>query len=135
MPHFICVSAPIAELCKKGEPDKLVWTGQCQRALCTLKEALVKGPVLGNPDFDKPFMVLIDTPDTGLGAVLTHTNAKETHPILYLSRKLLPREQGYAAIEKQCLGLGWTLRRPQPDLFRRHFTVYTNRSPCCSCTR
>ncbi|KAG6938176.1 gag-pol fusion protein, partial [Chelydra serpentina] len=43
VPHFSSVSAPITELCKKGKPDKLVWTRQCQRALCTLKEDLVKG--------------------------------------------------------------------------------------------
>ncbi|CAM4590384.1 unnamed protein product [Lepidochelys olivacea] len=51
MPHFSSIAAPITELCKKGKPDKVVWTEQCQRALCPLKEALNKGPVLVNPDY------------------------------------------------------------------------------------
>ncbi|CAM5153396.1 unnamed protein product [Eretmochelys imbricata] len=101
-----------------------------------LKENLVKGPVLGNPDFDKPFMVFTDAPDTGLGAVPSQANAKgEKYPIMYLSRKLLPEEQGYAAIEKECLAMEWALKRLQPDLFGSHFSVNPDHSPCHGCTR
>ncbi|CAM4585457.1 unnamed protein product [Lepidochelys olivacea] len=123
VPHFSAIAAPITGLCKKGKPDKVVWTGQCQEALCTLKEALVSGPVLANPDFDKPFMVFTYTSDTGLGAVLMQEDEKgERHPIVYLSKKLLPQEQHYAAIEKQCLAMVWALKKPEPYLFGRHFT-------------
>ncbi|KAG6936511.1 gag-pol fusion protein, partial [Chelydra serpentina] len=52
VPHFSSMAAPITELCKKGKPDKVVWTETRQRALYALKEALVKGLVLVNPDFD-----------------------------------------------------------------------------------
>ncbi|CAM4509440.1 unnamed protein product [Caretta caretta] len=136
VPHFSSVSAPIIELCKKGKPDKLVWTRQCQRALCSLKEDLDKGPVLGNPDFDKPFMAFTNAPHMGLSTVPRQANAKgERNPIMYLSRKLLPREQCYAAIERECPALGWAPKRLQPDLFGRHFTVYPDHSPCHGCTR
>ncbi|XP_037763884.1 uncharacterized mitochondrial protein AtMg00860-like [Chelonia mydas] len=57
LPHFSAIAAPITGLCKKGKPDKVVWTEEYQKALHALKEALVRGPVLANPDFDKPFMV------------------------------------------------------------------------------
>ncbi|CAM5131992.1 unnamed protein product [Eretmochelys imbricata] len=70
VPHFSAIATPITELCKKGKPDKVVWTEQCQEAFRALKEALVSGPVLANPDFDKPFVVFTDASDTGLGAVL-----------------------------------------------------------------
>ncbi|CAM4703763.1 unnamed protein product [Lepidochelys kempii] len=131
VPHFSSVSAP-----KKGKPDKLVWSEQCQRALCTLKEDLFKGPVLGNPDFDKSFMVFTDAPDTGLGTVPRQAHAKgEKHHIMNLSRKLLPWEQGYAAIEKECLAMEWALTRLQPDLFGQRFTVCTDYSPCHGCIR
>ncbi|CAM5177472.1 unnamed protein product [Eretmochelys imbricata] len=68
--RFSAIAAPITELCKKGKPDKVVWTEQCQEAFWVLKEALVSGPVLANRDFDKPFMVFTDASDRGLGAVL-----------------------------------------------------------------
>ncbi|CAM5143851.1 unnamed protein product [Natator depressus] len=67
VPRFSTTASPITELCKKGKPDKVVRTEQCQEAFQALKEALVSGPVLANPDFDKPFMVFTDASDTGLG--------------------------------------------------------------------
>ncbi|CAM5129251.1 unnamed protein product [Natator depressus] len=130
VPHFSAIATPITELCKKGKPDKVVWTKQCQEAFWALKEALVSGPVLANPDFDKPFVVFTDASDTGLGAVLMQEDEKgERHPIVYLSKKLLPREQHYAAIEKECLAMVWALKKLEPYLFGRHFTVYTDHSP------
>ncbi|CAM4486941.1 unnamed protein product [Lepidochelys olivacea] len=131
LPRFSAIATPITELCKKGKPDKVVWTEQCQEAFQALKEALVSGPVLANfPDFQKPFAVFTDASDTGLGVVLTQEDEKgERHPIVYLSKKLLPREQHYAAIEKECLALVWALKKLEPYLFGRHFTVYTDHSP------
>ncbi|CAM5092907.1 unnamed protein product [Natator depressus] len=130
VPHFSAIATPITELCKKGKPDKVVWTEQCQEAFRALKEALVSGPVLANPDFDKPFVVFTDASDTGLGAVLMQEDEKgERHPIVYLSKKLLPRERHYAAIEKECLAMVWALKKLEPYLFGRHFTVYTDHSP------
>ncbi|CAM5144060.1 unnamed protein product, partial [Eretmochelys imbricata] len=130
VPRFSAIATPTTELCKKGKPDKLVWTEQCQEAFRALKEALVSGPVLATPDFDKPFMVFTDASDTGLGAVLMQEDEKgERHPIGYLSKKLLPREQHYAAIEKECLAMVWALKKLEPYLFGRHFTVYTDHSP------
>ncbi|CAM4629301.1 unnamed protein product, partial [Caretta caretta] len=32
VPHFSAIATPITELCKKGKPDKVVWTEQCQEA-------------------------------------------------------------------------------------------------------
>ncbi|CAM5168843.1 unnamed protein product [Eretmochelys imbricata] len=130
VPHFSAIATPITELCKKGKPDKVVWTEQCQEAFRALKEALVSGPVLANPDFDKPFVVFTDASDMGLGAVLMQEDEKgERRPIGYLSKKLLPREQHYAGIEKECLAMMWALKKLEPYLFGRHFTVYTDHSP------
>ncbi|CAM5173134.1 unnamed protein product [Eretmochelys imbricata] len=118
------------ELCRKRKPDKVVWTKQCQRALCALKETLIQSLVLVDPDFNKPFLVFTDASDMGLGAVLMQTDTKgERHPIVYLSKKLLPREQHYAAMEKERLAMVWALKKLQPYLFGRHFPVYTEHSP------
>ncbi|CAM5160551.1 unnamed protein product [Natator depressus] len=75
-------------------------------------------------------MVFTDTSDTGLGAVLMQVDGKgERHPTVYLSKKLQPREQNYAAIEKECLAMVWTLKKLQPYLFEQRFTMYTDHSP------
>ncbi|CAM4378810.1 unnamed protein product [Lepidochelys kempii] len=128
VPHFSAIATPITELCKKGKPDKVVWTEQCQEAFRALKEALISGPVLANPDFDKPFVVFTDASDTGLGAVLMQEDEKgERHPIMYLSlgatlrghRERVPG-QGEGPQETRALSLRATLHhvhRPlSPDL-------------------
>ncbi|CAM5117061.1 unnamed protein product [Natator depressus] len=117
------------ELCRKGKPDKVVWTKQCQRALCVLKGALIQSPLLVNPDFNKPFLVFTNASDTGLGAVLMQTDTKgERHPTVYLSKKLLPREQHYVAIEKECLAMVWALKKLWPYQIEPCFTVDTDHS-------
>ncbi|CAM5123624.1 unnamed protein product [Natator depressus] len=132
VPHLSSVATPITELGKKGKPDKVVWTQQCQRALRALKEALVSSPVLVNPDSDKPFMVFTDASDT----VLMQEDGKgERHPTVYPSKKLLPGERHYAAIEKECLAMVWAPKKLEPYLFGRHFTVCTDRCPRPGCTR
>lgn len=74
--------------------------------------------MLLNRDFHKPFLVSTGTTDTQLGAVLMQTNAaRETHPIVYSSKKLLPQEQNYVAIAKESLEMGWALKKRQPYLF------------------
>ncbi|CAM5159193.1 unnamed protein product [Eretmochelys imbricata] len=111
VPHFSSLAGPLTELCRKGKLDKVVGTEQCQRALCALKGALIQSPVLVNPDFNKPFLVFTDASDWGLGAVLMQTDTNgERHPIVYLSEKLLPREQHCAATEKERLALVWALK-------------------------
>lgn len=44
-------------------------------------------------------MVNINASETGLGAALFQTFDREEHPVLYVSRKLTPAEQKYAAME------------------------------------
>lgn len=60
VPHFYTLAAPITELYKKGKPDKVIWTTECQSASCFLKEALSKDPILAHLNFDKPFVVYSD---------------------------------------------------------------------------
>ncbi|CAJ0940958.1 unnamed protein product [Ranitomeya imitator] len=55
----------------------------------------------------------------------------EEHPILYLSRKLLPREVAYAIIEKECFAIVWALQKLQPYLCGSNFT-FRDSSPVYS---
>lgn len=51
------------------------------------------------------------------------------HFIMELSKKLLPQEQSYAAIEKVCLAMVWALKKLQPYRYQWYVTVYTGHSP------
>ena len=63
-----------------------------------LNDALCSHPILVTPDFQVPMLVQTDACDTGLGAVLSQIHYGEEHPIMYISRKLIPREKGYSIV-------------------------------------
>ena len=62
------------------------WKEEHEQAFQSLKDALVTAPVLGYPDYTKPFMLETDASLKGLGAVLSQrSNDGEIWPIAYAS--------------------------------------------------
>ena len=87
-------------------------------------------PVLQIADPACPFVLQTDASDRGLGAVLSQRNKDgDEHPVAYVSRKLFPREQKYAVIEKECLALVWALKVFHTYLYGQEFTVETDHQP------
>lgn len=74
--------SPLMDLLKKNQ--KWEWTVECQGAFDKLKMAVTSAPVLGLPDFQKPFEVHTDASDRAIGGVLV----QEGHQLAYESRKL-----------------------------------------------
>ncbi|CAM4650283.1 unnamed protein product [Lepidochelys kempii] len=103
------------------------WTDAAEKAFMDLQTVLCSNPVLIAPDFNKEFILQTDASEEGLGAVLSQMVGDEEHSILYLSRKLLPREQKYAMVERvpSCeMGHGNTMLLPSGT------TVYPCDRPC-----
>ena len=50
-------------------------------------------------------------------------------PVAYASRKLLPREESYATVEKECLALVWSIQKFQRYLYGKHLIVETDHQP------
>jgi phospholipid-translocating ATPase len=95
-----------------------------------LLHKLSESPVLKVPDFNKPFVVQTDASDVGIRAILSQTDEKgHEHPIAFASRKLKPREQKYAVIEKECLAIIWALGFFYPYLYGQHFVIETDHQP------
>ncbi|KAL5510007.1 hypothetical protein EMCRGX_G005471 [Ephydatia muelleri] len=69
-----------------------------------------------------------DALERGFGAVLSQRSAEqgEEHPIAFFSRKLLPREEKYSTIEKECLAIKLAMHAFRTYLVGRHFTVETD---------
>lgn len=123
---FATVAVPLTNLTRKNEKTQVVWTPECDQAFNALKEALCCSPVLRSPDFEKPFVVHSDASESGLGAVLSQEWEGEEHPVLYISRKLFPRETRYATVEKECLAIKWALESMRCYLLGRQFTLVTD---------
>jgi hypothetical protein len=98
-------TTPLSDLLKKNR--RWEWMVDSQQAFKKLKTAVASAPVLGLPDFEKPFEVHTDASDMAIDGVLV----QEGHPIAFESRKLNDGEQNYSTHEKEmtpvvhCLGI------------------------------
>lgn len=73
------------------------WTSEQNKAYERLKQCLMKPPILGYPDYTKPFELHIDASSHGLGAVLYQDQAYQKRVIAYASRSLIKSEKHYPA--------------------------------------
>ncbi len=68
----------------------------------------------------------VDASGVGISAVLVQGESGEERPVLYLSRKLLPRETRYSTVEKECLAINWALDSLRYNLLGREFDLQTD---------
>ena len=117
--NFSDIAAPLTNLLSKKV--KFVWTDDCQQAFDKVKLLLQKSPVLGSPDYEKPFKLIIDSSDVGTGSVLVQEASDGLdHPVSYFSKKFLKYQKNYSVVEKETLGLVLALE---------HFDVYLGSTP------
>ena len=129
IPNFSAIVSPLSDATRNGMPNRIVWQEPQQRAFEFVKKVLTSEPVLRLPDFDMPFVLTTDASDTGIGAILAQEYENEKFPVMYLSRKLLPREQRYSVIERECLALVWATQKLNTYLIGREFMIETDHAP------
>ena len=121
---YSTIVAPLTNLTKK-DASISQWDAPCDKAFKTLKEALVKAPVLAHPDFTQPFDLICDASNVGVGAVLLQNR----RPIAFLSRKFNPAEANYSTTEQELLGVVEALKQWRCYLEGVPFVVYTDHNP------
>lgn len=132
IPQYSKLSSPLTDLLKKNvkPKDLLHPPHEALQAFQNLKRAITSGPILQSPDFSKPFLLQTDASENGLGAVLSQVSSEGIeHPILFISQKLFPREQGYSIIEKECLAIKWAVDKLRYYLEGSHFLLNTDHAP------
>lgn len=129
IPQFASIAAALTEKTKGHQPNKLAWTEEDKKAFEKLKDCLSTAPILCLPNLSLPFTVRTDASATGLGAVLLQSRDGVKSPVAYASRKLLPREQRYSTIERECLALVWGIGKFQVYLEGREFILETDHKP------
>ena len=105
-------------------------------------KVLTISPVLVYPDFEaarngsRKFHLYCDASAAGFGATLEQPQKDNTvRPMVYLSRTVLPNEQGWAPIEKKEGCIVWAIKRLQQYLFLIPFDIYTDHLPLTSLLR
>ncbi|KRX76089.1 Transposon Tf2-9 polyprotein [Trichinella sp. T6] len=116
---------PLHELTRKGE--KWQWGPRQEGAFTTLKNLLVSTPILGHPDFSRPFVQDVDASDAAIGAVLSQTMENGNQVVIaYISRALTRPEQRYCVTRKEMLALVWAVKQFRPYLYGQKFTARTD---------
>ncbi len=129
IPNFAAVAVPLTEKTKKGEPNVLEWGAAQDQAFKKLKQSLVKEPILRMPDFSRRFIVQTDASESGVGAALIQEFDDGRFPIVYASKKLLPRESRYSVIERECLAVVWAIKKFVKYLYGKQFIIETDHHP------
>lgn len=129
VPNFSEVAAPLTDLTKKGQPNKVNWEAAQENAFCSLKRALVSSPILKLVDLSENFILQTDASESGLGAVLLQKEADLKMPVAYASRKLKLCEKRYSVIEKECLGIVWAVQKFSRYLYGKEFILETDHQP------
>jgi len=94
VPNFSKRAAPLHALKRKGA--KFLWTEEHQIAFESLKQVLSEAPLLQVPDFEKEFVLVTDTSDNAISAVLNQRVWKDLAQISYYSRLLSAAERNYS---------------------------------------
>ena len=109
------------------------WTDECEAAFNELKNALTDEPLLGNPDFRRPYILEIDASFRGLCAVLSQEQDGKVVVLSYASRTLRPAERNmdnYSTMKLEMPGLKWAVTEKFRDyLLGSECTVYTDNNP------
>ena len=79
-------------------------------AMNVLKGKVQSIPVLVFPDFDKPFLLEMDTSKEGLEVVLSQKQSDGCyHPVSFGSHSLTPSEKNYHSSKLEFLALKWSI--------------------------
>jgi len=117
--NYAVIAKPLTQLLQKGN---FIWTEEATNAMEQLKIALTSAPVLGFPDFSKPFIVETDASFSGIGAVLMQGK----HPLAFLSKSLGPRWQKLSVYEKELLAVVHAVQKWEQYLCGQPFIIITD---------
>ena len=113
------------------KPEQFIslWNEDFDRAFRDLKFKLTSAPVLGYPDFSKPFIAEVDASLNGFVAVLSQEVNNKNVVIAYASRTLRSSEKNtdkYNSMKLELFNSKWSVTEKFRDYIRgSKFSVYT----------
>ena len=126
IPLYSQVVGPLQQIASKKNWDKDMWGPDQEAAFSRLKTALLKVPVVHQPDMDKAFHVSTDASQHRVGAVLYQVVNGEKKYVLFMSKALKKGQRNYSATKRELLAIIYALKRWEPFLAGTKFSVKTD---------
>lgn len=124
--NYASLSGPLYEISKKRSLDKF-WNEDKIKCFESIKEKMIKSPVLRTPDWSKPMIIQADASDLGIGAVLTQKDDNNNEYVIeYYSYKFSNREKKYAPTEKEMLAVLKAIRHFKYYIEFNELTIYSD---------
>nr|GEZ46809.1 reverse transcriptase domain-containing protein [Tanacetum cinerariifolium] len=101
---------------------------EVDKAFRTLKDKLIKAPILIAPNWDQPFELMCDASDYAVGAVLGQRIKKHFRPIHYARKTMNQAEANYTTTEKEMLAVVYAFEKFRSYLIMNKSIVYTDHS-------
>ena len=128
IPHYAVLAAPLYKLLKVTAVYE--WSKECEQGFQKFKEALLEAPVLGYPDFNKPFLVYTDASYEGLSAMLAQKqehNGEEIERVLWYSGRALGKhEKNYTVTDLELTAVHYAAKQFLPYIQFNPVTFYTD---------
>ncbi|XP_072938403.1 uncharacterized protein [Epargyreus clarus] len=106
------------------------WGKEEEEAFEKAKSQLTSDLTLVHYNLERELIMLCDSSDYGLGAMLVHKMSDGTErPVIMSSRTLQDHERRYAQIDKEALAIMFGLKKFRQYLLGRKFTIYTDHKP------
>jgi len=112
-------------LTDKLSTETFQWSAEDEKELSSLKEELLKEPVLIPYDINKEILIETDASQRAIAAIITQNG----HPITYLSKKLSTAQKNWSNIEREAYAIFWTITKMRRMLLGRQFCVKTDHRP------
>ena len=125
VPHFSALAKPLWEAVSTCKSDNLRWNQELNTAFETLRGEIAKIQTRAHFDPTKRITIQTDACGRGLGGVLL----QDGHPVLYVSRTLTDTEERYSQLEREFLGIVFTLNKLKLYLLGTEFEVQTDHLP------
>lgn len=129
IPNFAAIAAPLSDLTRKGQTNKVEWGEAQERAYQTIKSYVSSEPILRLPEPGKTYFLRTDASNSGIGAVLIERHDEKLFPVCYASKNLSSVERNYPTIEKECLAIVWGIKRFHLYLYGEPFVLQTDHEP------
>ena len=130
IPKYAEKSKPISMLLHKD--TEFVWGKLQQDAFDTLKNSLIKKPVLEIFDNELECRVYTDASRIGIAAILAQVKQGKEHPVAYFSKQTTNEQQKYHSFELEALAVVMTVQKFRHYLYGRNFIIITDCSAVVS---